>query len=313
MEEVGVYLFLGFLDSGKTTFIRDAFMHEDMNTGEKTALLVFEEGEEEYVENELPSVDVIYLEKSDLSEKRLSEIQTNGKYERIFIEYNGMWEVGDFFDVMPESWNLYQIMTLIDCSTIFTYNNNMRQLVFDKLQYADLITFNRYRSTEDKLPYHKLVRAVSRNNVIIFENEERKVEEDDIVDPLPFDISAPIINIEDRDYAYFYRELTENGKLLNGKTVKFLCVVAYDPSLGHDTVVVGRHIMTCCADDTQYAALVCKHSTKRIFRTGEWYYLTAQIVFAKHKLYNGEGPVLLAKKIVPANEPSRDDILCTFY
>ena len=313
MEEVQIYIFLGFLEAGKTTFLKGALAHKDMQTGEKTALYVFEEGEEEYDEEDLPNVDIHYLSKDDLNEKKLLALQNANNYERIFIEYNGMWEIGDLFDVMPENWNIYQIMAIFDCTTVFNYNGNMRQLVFDKLQYADLITFNRYKSSEDKLPYHKLVKSISRNNVIVFENENHTVEEDDIVDPLPFDMTAPIVNIEDRDYAYFYRELTENLKIFNGKTVRFLCVTAYDKSLEPGTVVLGRHIMTCCEADTKYCALVCRYKSNHQFRTGEWFYVTAQIVIAKHKLYHGEGPVLLAKKFERADAPSPNDIVCTFY
>ena len=47
-QEVSVFLFLGFLESGKTKFIQETLEDERMNTGERTLLLVCEEGEEEY-------------------------------------------------------------------------------------------------------------------------------------------------------------------------------------------------------------------------------------------------------------------------
>ena len=46
--EISVYLFLGFLDSGKTKFIQETLEDARMNTGERTLLLICEEGEEEY-------------------------------------------------------------------------------------------------------------------------------------------------------------------------------------------------------------------------------------------------------------------------
>ena len=48
MEQIPVYAFTGFLDSGKTKFIQETFEDERFNAGERTLLLVFEEGEEEY-------------------------------------------------------------------------------------------------------------------------------------------------------------------------------------------------------------------------------------------------------------------------
>lgn len=313
-HEVGVYLFCGFLDAGKTTFLKSALKGDDMDTGEKTALLVFEEGEEEFDEDVKKHADIFYLEKKDLTVQKLKYIEQQGDYVRFFVEYNGMWELGDFFDALPDNWMICQLMTIFDCTTVLSYNANMRQQVFDKIQYADLIVFNRYKSGEDKMPYHKLVRGISRNNEIIYENEHRTVEQDDIVDPLPFDMDAPIINVEDRDYAYFYRELVENMKAFHGKTVRFLCVTAYDKSLGKTTLIVGRHIMTCCEADTKYSALVCEHNGSRVFSTGEWYYLTAKVCVTKHKAYqNDVGPVLLALKFEKAAEPKPEDIVVTFY
>ncbi|MBR5315763.1 MAG: hypothetical protein IKU44_03135, partial [Firmicutes bacterium] len=46
--EIPVYLFTGFLESGKTTFIQEALEGDDFNAGERTLLLLCEEGEEEY-------------------------------------------------------------------------------------------------------------------------------------------------------------------------------------------------------------------------------------------------------------------------
>ena len=311
--EVGVYLFCGFLEAGKTSFIQGALSGEELATGERTALLVFEEGEEEYDEKKLRDVDVYHLGKDALCLDGLTAIREKKDYERIFVEYNGMWDIGDFFDALPDNWYICQIMTIFDCTTVLTYNANMRQQVFDKIQYADLIVFNRYKSGEDKMPYHKLVRGISRNNEIIYENEEKRVEADDIVDPLPFDMNAPIVQIEDRDYAYFYREISEDMKKFHGKTVRFLCVTAYEKSLGKTTVIVGRHVMTCCEADTKYCPLVCETNGQRTFTTGEWYYLTAKVCVSKHKVYGGEGPVLLALKFEKAKEPKPEDVVATFY
>lgn len=313
MREVGVYIFCGFLEAGKTSFISNALASDELDTGEKTALFVFEDGEEEYEEAKLKNTDVFHLDKNSLTLAKMTKTERDGDYTRIFVEYNGMWELGDFLDVMPENWVVCQIMAIFDCTNILIYNTNMRQQVFDKIQYADLIVFNRYKSGEDKMPYHKLVRGISRNNDIIYENERREIERDDIEDPLPFDVNAPVIEIEDRDYAYFYRELTENMRAYHGKTVRFLCVTAYDRSLGKSTVVVGRHIMTCCEADTKYCGLVCEHNGSRSFTTGEWYYLTAKICVAKHKVYGGEGPVLLGLKFEKASEPEPEDVVTTFY
>ena len=48
VKEVPVYLFLGFLDAGKTKFIQETLEDERFESGEKTLVLVLEEGETEF-------------------------------------------------------------------------------------------------------------------------------------------------------------------------------------------------------------------------------------------------------------------------
>ena len=48
MVQIPVYVLTGFLDSGKTKFIHETLEDTRFNAGERTLLLIFEEGEEEY-------------------------------------------------------------------------------------------------------------------------------------------------------------------------------------------------------------------------------------------------------------------------
>ena len=313
MEEfnVGLYIFTGFLDSGKTTFLNGALNSSELNTGEKTALFVFEEGEEDF---EISSdIDVHILTREDMTLFNFLDIQKKNGYERIFVEYNGMWELGDFLDQIPDNWMICQIMAFADCTTILSYNQNMRQLTYDKFNYADLIVFNRYNSSTSKEPYHKLVRAISRNNDILYENQLGEIERDDIVDPLPFDINAPVVHIEDRDYAYFYREISENQEIFDGKVVKLKGVVAYDESLGKYTFIIGRHVMVCCEADTKYCGLVVKHDGYFKPVTSRWCIVKAQIKIENHEVYGNEGPVLYARQITPCQPLDGEDVISTFY
>ena len=133
-SETPVYLFLGFLESGKTKFIQETLEDERFDSGEKTLLLVTEEGEEEYDSSRfaVKGVDVAAIEsKDELTQENLSFLQQKYKAERILIEYNGMWLLDDFYEAMPEGWMLSQVMTFIDSGTFLSYNANLRQLMFD--------------------------------------------------------------------------------------------------------------------------------------------------------------------------------------
>ena len=313
--ETPVYLFLGFLESGKTKFIQETFEDPRFTAGEKTLLLVCEEGEEEYetIKFTAPeSVTLIVIEdKSQLTEEYLAKLQLEHEADRIVVEYNGMWELEDFFNAMPEGWMINQVMTFFDSKTILTYNANMRQLVYDKINNAQLVVFNRYTDDMDKMALHKIVRGISRRCDIVYERENGQADFDDIEDPLPFDINAPIIEISDRDYAFFYRDLTENLEAYIGKTVKFRGLVATDKRLSPQDIVVGRHVMTCCEDDIQYCGLACVLPAIMDLKTRDWISVTAKVALQKHRIYKGKGPVLVAEKVIVCEKPETQ--LATFY
>ncbi len=313
--ETPVYLFLGFLESGKTKFIQETMEDARFSSGEKTLLLVCEEGEEEYstiaFANGEATEFVVVDDKEKLTEAYLSELQRQSGATRVVVEYNGMWELNAFFEAMPEGWMINQIMTFFNAETFLNYNANMRQLVYDKIENAQLVVFNRFAEDMDKTEFHKLVRGISRRCDIVYEKADGKAEFDDIEDPLPFDVNAPVVEIADKDYAFFYRDLTENMESYVGKTVKFRGLVATDDRLGEQSVVVGRHVMTCCEADIQYCGLACVLPEPMALHTRDWICVTAKIDFRKHRIYKGKGPVLLAEKVVVCNEP--EEQLATFY
>ena len=312
-QEIPVYLFLGFLESGKTRFIQETLEDERFDSGEHTLLLVFEEGEEEYDYQKFadPSYAVEHLELRDMTEANLSALVRKYSAERIVVEYNGMWELQKFFDAMPDGWAIAQVMTFFDAVTFLSYNKNMRQLVFDKVQYADMVVFNRFRGEFSKEEFHKIIRGMTRRPDIVYEYLGGKAEYDEIVDPLPYDIDAPVIEIADKDYAFFYRDLVEETDKYRGKTVRFKGLVAVDDKMKKGTIVVGRHIMTCCEADIAYSGLVCLHNSSLPFKTRDWVVLTARIDIMYHAIYGQKGPVLKASQIDYAPPPEQE--LATFY
>ena len=212
---------------------------------------------------------------------------------------------------MPDGWAIAQVMTFFDATTFLTYNKNMRQLVYDKVQYADMVVFNRFRGEYSQEEFHKIIRGMSRRPGIVYEYLGGKAVYDEIVDPLPFDIDAPVIEIADRDYAFFYRDLVEETEKYRGKTVRFKGLVAVDKSMKKGTIVIGRHIMTCCEADIAYSGLVCRHKSDLAFKTRDWVMVTARIDIMYHSIYGQKGPVLSASEIAYCAPPEQE--LATFY
>ncbi len=249
MNDTPVYLVTGFLESGKTTFIQDTLQDKKFCEGDNILVIACEEGEVE-LDPTLFGGDNVALEviedSEDMSPEMFIKLQKKHSATKILVEYNGMWQLGDLYEAAPENWVIGQEILFFDATTVKSYNANMRSLVVDKIQNADLIVFNRIKDSDDTMEFHKLVRALSRSAAIIYEKATGEIAYDEIEDPLPFDKEAPVIVIEDKDYALFYRDLAENLEDYRGKRVRFKAMVASDKSLGTGTMFVGRHVMTCC-------------------------------------------------------------------
>ena len=290
-----VYLFTGFLESGKTKFIQETLEDKRFCNKEKTLLLVCEEGEEEYAPEQFATDTVVIrvLEgQEQLTTENLTKWAQETKADRVVIEYNGMWLLDALYAAMPEGWVVYQEFMFADAGTFLSYNGNMRQLVYDKLKSCELVVFNRFKPDMDKMEFHKVVRAASRRADIAYESTDGKVVYDDIEDPLPFDLNAPVIEIGDADFAEWYRDLGETPANYEGKTVRFKCRALKRSKMPANTFIVGRHVMTCCVEDIQFAALVCQWDKADTVQDDRWMILTAKLNFKFNKAYGRKGPVL---------------------
>ncbi|MDE7380329.1 MAG: GTPase [Clostridia bacterium] len=317
MQEISVYLFLGFLDSGKTKFIQETLEDERMENGERTMLLICEEGEEEYAPEKfkVKNVAIERIEKAeDLNEGNLYYLTRKNRAKRVVVEYNGTWLLQQFFDAMPESWVINQMMTFFDSETFVSYNKNMRQLVFDKVNMTQMVVFNRFKGEYEQQEYHKIVRGISRRPEIVYEYIGGKVEYDEIEDPMPFDVEAPVVEIEDRDFALFYRDLSEKPQQYLGKTVKFKGMAAVSKKLPADCIVMGRFIMTCCEADIAYDGFAFKvNGLAADVSTRDWFVVTAKVGFEYSPVYRKQGPVLSAIAMERCEPLPPEEAVATYY
>lgn len=314
--EIPVYLFTGFLESGKTKFIQETLEDVNFNKGERMLLLVFEEGIEEYDKSAFSGKNIsieIIDDKSKLNPEYLDALCKKAGAERVIAEYNGMWFLDDFYKNLPDGWLVYQEMLFVNSETFISYNTNMRSLVVDKLKSCEMCIFNRFSEKNDMLEFHKIVRATSRSANIAYEYKNGFVQYDDIEDPCPFDKTADIIEIKDEDYAYWYRDFAENVSDYIGKTVKIHVVTVKNKIINtKNEIIVGRHIMTCCQDDIAFKGLLCKMENAYEFSAGDWIDLTAKISMEKHRVYKSEkGPVLTTLNVQKSTAPKMP--VATFY
>ena len=159
------------------------------------------------------------------------------------------------------------------------------------------------------MPFHKLARAASRRIDILYDYTDGSTEFDEIEDPLPFDINAPVVEIKDVDYALFYRDVSEEPRKYDGKTVRFKAQVAMLRRDKNGMFAPGRFVMTCCVEDIQFCGIPCRYEKAAQLKSRDWVMVTAKVAAEKHPLYKGElGPVLTAIEVSTGAQPAEPDV-----
>ena len=100
-QDMPVYLFTGFLEAGKTRFIQETLEDKRFCNGEKTLLLVCEEGEEEYEPDEFVSKTVQIRTLKDQAEL------TSERLEALAEQYG--FRLDTPFEQYPKDLNYYRI------------------------------------------------------------------------------------------------------------------------------------------------------------------------------------------------------------
>ena len=304
-KEIPVYLFVGFLESGKTKFIQETFEDPNFDSGDKTLLLICEEGEEEYEEEFLRETKTaaVYIDEiSKLTPEYLEELELLYNPERVLMEWNGMWNQDEL--KLPEDWFIYQQITIIDGSTFDLYVQNMKPLLGAMLRDSELVIMNRCDGISDEklTSYRRTIRAMSRDSEIVLEDAEGEIEQATLEEDLPYDINADVIEIKPEDYGIWYIDCMDQPERYQGKTVEFTAMVLKSPKFPKGQFVPGRMAMTCCEADMTFLGFMCKWKDAEKYRTKQWVKVRAKVGIEYQKDYHGEGPVLYGENVEPAAE-----------
>ena len=102
--EVPVYLFTGFLEAGKTSFIKETMQDPNFNDGKKQYLIITcEEGEVEFEAGDF--ADNVHFASFDdpqlITPDRLNAMVKRAKADIVVVEYNGMWTIDRFYNALP--------------------------------------------------------------------------------------------------------------------------------------------------------------------------------------------------------------------
>lgn len=305
MEEIPVYLFTGFMDSGKTSLIRQTLLEDNFGEGAKTLLIACEDGDEEYGEAEMKRANTRLLmveNEEDFTETLLNNINLQYLPDQVFIEYNGTWGLDTILETaLPEGWVIVQSLATVDATTFDLYLNNMRAMIMEQLFKADVVIINRCTLNTPKGKFRRAIKAVNRPAQIVYEREDGTIDESE--EELPFDINQDIIEITDADYAIWYMDAQENYKKYDGKKIEFTGLVYNPDKMKKGVMVPGRFAMTCCIEDVTFLGFKCKYPDSKSIPHRSWIHIIAEIRVEFAVEYKGKGPVLYAISIEPAEKP----------
>lgn len=295
-----VFLINGFLEAGKTEFLTFTMEQDYFQTEGKTLLIVCEEGENEFEQELLTDTNTTMITVDGLEKitpERLNEFKQMHNPERVLIEWNGMWNQDEL--KLPEDWTIYQQITLIDMSTFDIYVKNMKSLMAAMLRNSELVICNRCDGIEDLENYKRLIKSMNTKCEVVFEDENGEIEEISEED-LPYDLNADVVEIAPEAYGIWYIDCMDKPERYVGKTVEFTAMVLKSPKFPKNYFVPGRMAMTCCADDMTFLGYICKSKEARNLQTKQWVKVRAKVAVEYWQDYEGEGPVLYAEEVLPA-------------
>lgn len=307
MQEVPVYLFTGFMDSGKTTLIHETLYDNEFGKDAKNLIICCEDGDVEYDEEKLKTIrgHLVMLEnQEELTEAKLRELDIRFQPDQVFVEYNGTWEVGSFLEMdLPSGWVLVQSLATVDADTFEMYLANMRAMMMEQMFAADVVIFNRCEEDTPRGKFRRTVKALNRKAQIVYELKDGTIDEREL-EELPFDIHADVIDITDADYGIWYLDAMDDPKKYDGKKIHFLGLV-YRPEnkMKKGVFVPGRFAMTCCEADIQFVGFKCKYEHAEKIAHRSWIDITAEVRYEFAMEYHGRGPVLYPVSIKEAQKP----------
>ena len=304
-----VYVMNGFLESGKTEFIRYTLSQPYFVTRGLTLLVLCEEGEIEYDEKLLKqthTVKEVIDEEDKFTPAYLSELEKRYKPERIIIEYNGMWNYKNI--QLPRNWFIEQQITTIDASTFPIYFNNMKSLLAEMVRKSEMIIFNRCDNVKEELgSYKRNIKAINQKAEIIFEDSQGEVNEM-MEEDLPYDLKADVIVLKNPGYGFWYLDALDHLDRYIGKKVQFVGMVLHPNNFPKGYFVPGRMAMTCCADDMAFLGFACQYDKAAELKPKQWVMVKAEVRKEYFADYRGQGPILHAISVEPTKAPKEEVI-----
>lgn len=308
---IPVYIVTGLLESGKTTFVKDTLMTQEWIDAGTTVLICCEEGEAEYAADYLKQHDMIKIDladQADFTPALLKGIERNYEPIQVIVEFNGMWNFGEFITTkLPRSWEIQGVYSTINGETLDMYLKNMRKMVMEQLTESELLIINRTPEEFDRGAFKRAVKVQNPMAQLIFERPDGTIiqpgEED-----LPFDAKAAKISLEETDFGIWYVDAFDHPERYEGKEISFLAQTFRPKGMPENMFVPGRMIMTCCAEDVRFYGYPCQAREKLVFNPGDWVKVTVKFGRGFQTPQGEERPLLSLVRIKTA-KAAREEVV----
>lgn len=304
-----VFVCTGFLDSGKTTLVKETLMEQEWIEPGLTLLILCEEGEEDYPKEYLDEKGMVLLkidEFKQLNSTFFKNCEKNYHPMQVVIEYNGMWKLQELLAIKyPRNWELQGVYSTVDGTTLDMYLMNMRNMLMEQLAESELIVVNRCPQGVDRSGFRRALKVQNPMAQLIFEGLDGKIIEPSEED-LPYDVKGDRIVVEDMDFGIWYVDAYDHPELYLHKEIEFVAQTFRPRGMKENMFVPVRKIMTCCAADTRFYGYPCKTEEKMDIKKGEWIRLRARFEYESVTSFGNKQPVLHLVRMEPAEKPEEE-------
>ena len=282
-----VYIFTGFLDSGKTTSIKNTLKDPRFTENEKTLILCFEQGDVEYDDKFLKATNSVveYLDFKDLTTDLMKKLDEKHKADRVFVELNGMDNGAEFFRKgMIKGLDVAQVLTTIDGSKFKVNMNNLKQFFYNHIAISELAIIN--RSDDQDLRYFRNnLKGINQSIQILYEDSNGNVTNK--INDNYFDTSKPLI-ISDTDFGIWYMDALDNPAKYENVDITVNGYYVRNDEGNKDIMAFGRKAMVCCSNDLQDILFPVFSKKQDGLKINEYYKLHGKI----HAVNTADGQVL---------------------
>ncbi len=304
-----VFVCTGFLDSGKSTLIKETLMEQDWIEPGLTLLILCEEGETDFPREFLEEKEMA-LVKADKFEQLnaafFKNCERNYRPAQVVIEYNGMWKLAELLSIRyPRNWALSGVYSTVNGETLDLYLKNMKNMLMEQLTESELIVVNRCDRRLDRSGFRRAVKVQNPMAQLIFEDPEGKIIEP-TEDDLPYDVKSERIVIDDADFGIWYVDAYDHPQTYLHKEIEFKAQVFCPKGIDEDMFVPVRKIMTCCADDMRFYGYPCKMDKKTELSEKQWVKIRARFEYESVVYQDSRQPVLYLTGMEPAQKPEEE-------